>query len=548
MSMTSDSTRGEEPSKPEKSDPAGSSRTRHFVRATRTGSGGPARAQPPPHWRVPRPEFHHSYAQLNGHATSQLDEHANIVQVNTVMPRMLGVTPEQLTGKSFMHLLNKEDAKRVQQVISESTFETAEVISEVTLTTKAGESIPVDLTVVPQEDKETGESGFFVVIREQQETPSTVDDAAAFRSTLDKVKDAVIMTDTQGSLLFWNEGAERLFGWKRNEILGQDALRILFSEDDPHTAREITGRLRGGGHYRGEALMQTKDGGLFLAELDGAPILQHDRTAIGSYVVCRDITHQLEKRESDWTKKRDSPASHNLRRKYTSYSRLLHEGIQEAKNPLTTLHLQLHMIDKKLEGPSREAVGSHLDSMVRNLVRVSDMLQKLIDASKLERHSMQLIPESDHLEELLLRIKTRILSDARKASVRIVLDVDPNTRVYGDLDRIDQALHSLMAHAIAHTPAGGYVRVTATSRSDELVIHIQDSGEGLEPEDIERLLEPYPHIDSEETNDMSLYIAKGIIEAHGGRLSAESPGLGKGTTFTLHLPKSDSVKALRGPQ
>lgn len=544
--MTPRRTQDGAPSHPENAGAPGPSRSRHHVRATRSGGTQQEPSQPPPHWRVPRPEFHHSYAQLNGHATSQLDQHANIVQVNTVMPRMLGVTPERLTGRSFMHLLDEKDAERLQQVISESTFETAEVITEISLTAKSGETIPVDLTVVPQEDKETGESGYFMVIREQQETPSTVDDAAAFRSAIDQVKDAVIMTDTEGSLLFWNQGAERLFGWKRNEILGQDALVTLFSENEPHAAREITNRLRGGGHYHGEALMQTKNGRTFLAELDGAPILQHDRSAIGSYVVCRDITHELDKRESDWTKKRDTPSSHNLRRRYSQRSRVLHEGMQEAKNPLTTLHLQLHMINTKLEGSQREPIARHLDSMERNLARVSDMLQKLIDASKLERHSMQLSPGSDHLEELLVRLKSRLLPEARRGSVRIVLDVDPNTRVYGDLDRISQALHSLMSHSVEHTPPGGYLRLTSTSRSDELVIQIQDSGEGLEGEDVQRLLEPYPQIDSEETNDMSLYIAKGIIEAHGGNLRADSPGIGKGTTFTIRLPKADSVKALRG--
>ena len=114
-----------------------------------------------------------------------------------------------------------------------------------------------------------------------------------------------------------------------------------------------------------------------------------------------------------------------------------------------------------------------------------------------------------------------------------------------DVDRIAEVLANLLANALRHTPKGGRVEIGSRLRGSEAEIWVEDSGEGIAPEDLERVFERFYRVDRARSrasggSGIGLTIARAIITAHGGRLWAESRGRGTGARFTVALPRAGS--------
>ncbi|MGE5707511.1 MAG: sensor histidine kinase, partial [Bacteroidota bacterium] len=110
-----------------------------------------------------------------------------------------------------------------------------------------------------------------------------------------------------------------------------------------------------------------------------------------------------------------------------------------------------------------------------------------------------------------------------------------------DEQRVNQILLNLLSNAIKFTPEGGTIAVRAWVEAGALVCEVKDSGIGIAPEDHPRLFKPFTQLDMSSTRKvrgtgLGLTIAKALVEAHGGTITAESPGLGKGATFRFTLP------------
>ncbi len=502
-------------------------------------------AYDPPYFKEIRPEFHLAYAQLNGNATCQLDRDGKTIQVNTVMPRLLGIEPEKLTGTRFLDLFQESDRDRVAPILERPPTETTHLAS-LTLTPKEGGPITVDLTMIPLHDESGNDRGTFVVIHDRDQPKSTMDDSSAYREILESISDAVIMTDREGALLHCNTAAELLFGYKRTEIVGENGLRLLFTQHEPEAYDEIASRLKDGDAYHGDYLMRRKDGTRILADLHGAPILDHEKQILGSYMVCRNIT-ATERPESDKRKakspRQKKPAQEE---QFLGRGRLIIEGVQEVKNPLTTVLMQVHLLKEKLSPEEAPHLAGYLDIMERNLIRSSTLLTNMLEAVQIERHRIRMAPHSIHLDDFLQEIKQDLRPAARTVGVRIILDLDPNIQFYGDARRISQVFTTIIKNGLKYTPPGGFVRVTATENGEDTDIKIQDNGIGLRPEETEQIFQPFPLIGAKkrEGTGLSLYIAKGIVEGHGGQISCTSAGRDKGTTFTIALPQKESARAL----
>jgi len=113
--------------------------------------------------------------------------------------------------------------------------------------------------------------------------------------------------------------------------------------------------------------------------------------------------------------------------------------------------------------------------------------------------------------------------------------------VVADPDRVQEVLANLLDNALRHTPAGGRVTVTARQGAGIVELVVADTGDGLAPEHLPRVFERFYRVDDGRSrgrggSGIGLAIARALIEAHGGRIRAESPGPGRGSTFTVSLP------------
>jgi signal transduction histidine kinase len=131
------------------------------------------------------------------------------------------------------------------------------------------------------------------------------------------------------------------------------------------------------------------------------------------------------------------------------------------------------------------------------------------------------------------------LAEKKKQVIRI--SRPPSFVINGDTDRLREAIDNIVGNAIKYTPIGGKIDVEVASVGGEALIRVRDNGPGLSPEDQGRLFGRFQRLSAkptggESSTGLGLSIAKQIIDLHGGRITAESGGAGKGTTFAIMLP------------
>lgn len=223
--------------------------------------------------------------------------------------------------------------------------------------------------------------------------------------------------------------------------------------------------------------------------------------------------------------------------------RLLGEVAHEMRTPLT-------VVDGYVEGiidgvlPADDATLGLLSSEVRRLRRLADDLSSL---SRAEEGRLALAVRPGDLGEVVRHAAERLRPQAEDGSVDLSIVV-PSGPVVADLDpdRVAQVVTNLVGNALRATGPGGGVSVEVdTPAADRARVRVSDTGEGLAPEDLERVFERFYRVPTRRRGDpggtgsgIGLTISRRIAAAHGGTLTAASPGPGRGATFTLTLPRA----------
>ncbi|MFZ1287260.1 MAG: HAMP domain-containing sensor histidine kinase [Candidatus Phosphoribacter sp.] len=247
----------------------------------------------------------------------------------------------------------------------------------------------------------------------------------------------------------------------------------------------------------------------------------------------------------------------NLADTETRRVRLLGEVAHEMRTPLTVIDGTVEaMIDGVLPTDT-EQLGL-LGEEVRRLRRLSDDLSAL---SRADEGRLDLRVVDVDLREVVSRAGGRLRAQADDAGLTLDIDCgDEPVAVRADPERIAQVITNLVGNAVRATPSGGSVSVRCTARSDGhgeegvpgrgarraqvATVTVSDSGEGLAEQDLERIFERFYRVPGRRAegrdngSGIGLTIARGIIRAHGGDLRAVSAGRGRGSTFTVELPRS----------
>lgn len=223
--------------------------------------------------------------------------------------------------------------------------------------------------------------------------------------------------------------------------------------------------------------------------------------------------------------------------------RLLSDLAHELRTPIATLsafHEGLHDGVATLGPESRAVLAEQTD----RLARLADDIDEVSTA---EEGRLQLTLRSEPLSDLLRAAHDEMRDRYALRGVLLTLDVADATDAAGlevrvDRGRFSQVLTNLLTNALRHTPPGGTVRLSARHRQNETTVSVSDDGEGMTPEQLAHAFERFYRGDSARTRDHSgsgigLTISRALVAAHGGHLSATSPGAGHGATFTIVLPR-----------
>lgn len=220
--------------------------------------------------------------------------------------------------------------------------------------------------------------------------------------------------------------------------------------------------------------------------------------------------------------------------------RLLSEVAHEMRTPLTVVDGYVEGLIDGVLPPDEETLGE-IGTEVRRLRRLADDLSEL---SRAEERRLDVSLEDLDLAALTEQASERLRPQFDDAGLRLTVATAPAPLpVRGDADRLGQVVTNLLGNAIKATPRGGAVRVQTGRHDGRAFTRVTDTGVGLSAEDLSRVFERFYRVSSpgepQQGSGIGLTIARGIARAHGGDVTATSPGPGLGAAFTMDLPAHD---------
>jgi len=348
---------------------------------------------------------------------------------------------------------------------------------------------------------------------------------------LDLASEAVMVRDSAGILQFWNIGAEALYGWKRDEVIGKNVHEIL-KTTYPIATQEIDSNLATTGRWDGNLVQHTRDGReLVVASRqaikagttnDGASILE----------INRDISSQLQAEEA-------------LRKteRLAAMGRVAGIIAHEINNPLEAITNAFFLLR---DHPS-------LNDEARYYARLAE--EELLRVAHITRQTLSFYRESHQAVEVSIATVLEDVLELQSRRLRlnnIILDKDYQSdgTILGFPAELKQVFLNLIGNAVQALPEGGRLKVrvieiaNGAGRRQGVRVSILDNGSGIKPEDAKRLFEPFFTTKSAKGTGLGLWISKGIVQKYEGSIRCRSLRLNGGyaTCFSVFLPGSSAVK------
>lgn len=213
----------------------------------------------------------------------------------------------------------------------------------------------------------------------------------------------------------------------------------------------------------------------------------------------------------------------------------------ELKNPLTPLRLQLHVFRNKFGDQLTEDQLRSLEIMARSVDRMTLLASDILDLAKLQTGQFNLNPEKTGMADVIGSEVEVAGHTAKQHGIRFEVECADNPMVRMDGARIGQVLANFIGNAIKFSPDLSTIRVSCQAKSGRVRVAVKDEGIGLTGEGRNALFRPFsqanqPGEGRQAGTGLGLYICRGIIEAHGGDIGADSVGQGQGSTFWFELP------------
>jgi PAS domain S-box-containing protein len=372
---------------------------------------------------------------------------------------------------------------------------------------------------------------------------------------VDNSDDAIISKDLNGIISSWNYGAQKIFGYLPEEMIGTSIKRLI-PVDRQGEEDEILARLRRGDRFdHFETIRVTKDGRKLQVSLTISPIKDATGKVIGASKIARDITQQKlveaalrqtqkKAEEANAEKARLLDSERIARAEAERASRLKDEFLatlsHELRTPLNAVLGWSTLLRGKQQSDPQVAQG--LDAIDRNARIQAQIIDDLLDMSRIISGKVRLEVQPLDLPRVVLEAVETIRTGASAKGVRLQTVLDPlNATVLGDPNRLQQVFWNLLNNAIKFTPRGGRIQVLLQRINSHVDVTVIDTGEGIPPDFLPYIFNRFEQADPSTTRrhgglGLGLAIVKSLVELHGGSVRAKSGGIGKGASFIVTLP------------
>jgi PAS domain S-box-containing protein len=357
-----------------------------------------------------------------------------------------------------------------------------------------------------------------------------------FRMAVEAAPTAIFMVNQTGTIVMMNALAEQLLGYQRGDLIGSpidqlvpERVRESHRRYRESFTREASPRPMGAGR---ELFAMRKDGTEVPVEIGLSPM----RTTEGVFTLAAiaDITERNHVADLQREAMRRTEELNQLKDQFLAT--LSHE----LRTPINSILGYAQLLSLATLPPDR--VRQAIEAIERNANSQARLIESLLDLSRLQSGKFGLRLEQLDLGTVVSRAAdvVRPAADAKGISLRLALPAWP-LQVSGDADRLQQVVWNILANAVKFTPSGGEVVLQLERVDEEARIEVKDTGTGMSADFLPHAFERFRQADVSGTTPTSglgigLALVKELVEAHGGSVTAKSPGAGKGSTFAVALP------------
>ncbi len=361
-----------------------------------------------------------------------------------------------------------------------------------------------------------------------QQTEALQQETTRVALALDKINEAVIVTNWNREVIIFNKAAEKLIGYPQQEVIGKQIGQVLQVFDKSTPVPDTTYSPKN--VPTDQDVVYQKDGIRMLAAEDkelivnlvSSQIPNGQAVDIGSIITLEDVSEEKldERMKLDFV----SMAAHDLRTPLTSIKSYLYIYMKENKDKLVD--------DQKM----------FLDRISLSAQTLTGLVENILSAAKLERGVLTISTEPADWVAIARQIVGELNERAKdkKIELRFEEPTVPLAQVKIDRLRVSEVLMNLVNNAINYTDSGGSIRVYFEQKDNELITHVADTGQGIPNESISKLFTKFFRVSGKlekgaKGTGLGLYICKSIVELHHGRIWVESIER-QGSTFSFSLP------------
>lgn len=481
-----------------------------------------------------------------GDAVISTDTEARVKFMNGVAQSHTGWSEADAIGQpleTVFRIVNEQTRVRAEnpatRVLREGVI--VGLANHTILLVKDGTERPIDDSAAPIRDADGHVAGCVVIFRditERRKADRALQESEARKAAmLQAALDCVITIDHEGRIIEFNPAAERTFGRRREEVMGEQMADLII----PTRLRER--HRQGFAHYlatgegpvidrRIEMPALRTDGTELIVELGITRIHVEGPPMFTAYL--RDITERKHLEED--LKNRNEELAEADKSKSQFIAMLSHE----LRSPLNAIRGWIQIL--KRPGATDEEFRMGLEVIDRTSKAQAELISDLLDIHGIAAGKIRLELAPVDLREVIDSAVNAIVPAAMAKEIRVDREMEPAPVIIsGDPARLQQVLNNLLGNAVKFTPKGGRIRVLLRPDSAYANVVVSDTGQGISAAALPHIFEQFrqadPRISRYEGGlGLGLAISKQLVELHGGTISARSPGAGKGAAFAVSLP------------
>ncbi len=370
-----------------------------------------------------------------------------------------------------------------------------------------------------------------------------------FRELLEAAPDAIMQVDGEGRILLINRVTEEMFGYSREELLG-NPVELLVPADLRHRHSQ---HREAYAHHPAMRPMgaklqlegMRKDGTRFPLEISLSPAGGDGNGAIRVTAIIRNITErkqaeeQLRAVELEYTRELEERNS-QIERANRLKSEFLASMSHELRTPLHTIIGFAELLAEELQGPLNDKQKRFIGHIHKDSLHLLELINDILDLSKIESGRIALRPEAFDFQTVVHESVATVQGLADSKHLNIITKIDVPTALVADRLRIKQVLVNLLSNAVKFTPDNGRIVVEAKVLDGKLHANVTDDGVGIPPSEHASIFDKFHQVGAttkgvREGTGLGLAITKHLVEEHGGAISVDSAP-GKGSRFAFVIP------------